>query len=267
MLYAFCQWPSQMCASVGRSLDNDNNNTIGLFSAFHGPQRRFREQTCKVVVVENHVTHRLSSSFHSTLTKTPSSPIAPAEKKFWRRHCQLHTTANHTPDRQVPRHQGTSSLRAQACTSHNTSQAHCSQISLFRQHRQTPDRHLSPHTTQHNTTNNITHNTTHDITQHTAQHNTQTFPHSLFHLFLTAQPLSWQPHPISHLAPPQSSVPHSPVHPIKDLLSDLLCPSTYVDRPQKWLQLRERGVQDGFQTVLIFCCFFNKQFAHCELQH
>ena len=90
MLYAFCQWPSQMCASVGRSLDNDNNNTIGLFSAFHGPQRRFREQTCKVVVVENHVTHRLSSSFHSTLTKTPSSPIAPAEKNVWRRHW-LHT--------------------------------------------------------------------------------------------------------------------------------------------------------------------------------
>src|SRR4029434_1252765 len=76
-----------MCASVGRSLDNENNNTIGLFSAFHGPQRRFREQTCKVVVVENHVTHRLSSSFHSTLTKTPSSPIAPAEKNVWRRHC------------------------------------------------------------------------------------------------------------------------------------------------------------------------------------
>src|SRR4029434_8242697 len=75
-----------MCASVGRSLDNDNNNTIGLFSAFHGPQRRFREQTCKVVVVENHVTHRLSSSCHSTLTKTPSSPIAPAEKNVWRRH-------------------------------------------------------------------------------------------------------------------------------------------------------------------------------------
>src|SRR4029434_10026109 len=75
-----------MCASVGRSLDNDNNNTIGLFSAFHGPQRRFREQTCTVVVVENHVTHRLSSSFHSTLTKTPSSPIAPAEKNVWRRH-------------------------------------------------------------------------------------------------------------------------------------------------------------------------------------
>src|SRR4029434_5345400 len=75
-----------MCASVGRSLDNDNN-TIGLFSAFHGPQRRFREQTCKVVVVENHVTHRLSSSFHSTLTKTPSSPIAPAGKNVWRRHC------------------------------------------------------------------------------------------------------------------------------------------------------------------------------------
>src|SRR4029434_4499905 len=73
-----------MCASVGRSLDN--NNTIGLFSAFHGPQRRFREQTCKVVVVENHVTHRLSSSFHSTLTNTPSSPIAPAENTVWRRH-------------------------------------------------------------------------------------------------------------------------------------------------------------------------------------
>src|SRR4029434_2486667 len=89
MLYAFCQWPSQMCASVGRSLDNDdNNNTIGLFSAFHGPQRHFREQTCKVVVVENHVTHRLSSSFHSTLAKTPSSPIAPAEKNVWRRHWQ-----------------------------------------------------------------------------------------------------------------------------------------------------------------------------------
>ena len=86
MLYAFCQWPSQMCASVGRSLDNDNNNKIGLFSAFHGLQRRFREQTFKVVVVENHVTHRLSSSFHSTLTKTPSSPIAPAEKNVWRRH-------------------------------------------------------------------------------------------------------------------------------------------------------------------------------------
>src|SRR4029434_5206141 len=68
-----------MCASVGRSLDN--NNTIGLLGAFHGPQRRFREQTCKVVVVENHVTHRLSSLCHSTLTKTPSSPIAPAEKK------------------------------------------------------------------------------------------------------------------------------------------------------------------------------------------
>src|SRR4029434_4880809 len=76
-----------MCVSVGRSLDNDNNNTIGLFSAFHGPQRRFIEQTCKIVVVENHVTHRLSSSFHSTLTKTPSSPIAPAEKNVWRRHC------------------------------------------------------------------------------------------------------------------------------------------------------------------------------------
>src|SRR4029434_4317771 len=83
-----------MCASVGRSLDNDNNNTISLFSAFHGPQRRFREQTCKVVVVENHVTHRLSSSFHSTLTKTLSSPIAPAEKNVWRRHCthtHIHT--------------------------------------------------------------------------------------------------------------------------------------------------------------------------------
>ena len=78
-----------MCASVGRSLDNDNNNTIGLFSAFHGLQRRFREQTFKVVVVENHVTHRLSSSFHSTLTKTPSSPIAPAEKNVWRRHCTV----------------------------------------------------------------------------------------------------------------------------------------------------------------------------------
>src|SRR4029434_157275 len=76
-----------MCASVGRSLDNDNNNTIGLFSAFHGPPKRFREQTCKVVVVENHVTHRLSSSFHSTLTKTPSSLIAHAEKNVWRRHC------------------------------------------------------------------------------------------------------------------------------------------------------------------------------------
>src|SRR4029434_1998915 len=76
-----------MCVSVGRSLDNDNNNTIGLFSAFHGPQRRFIEQTCKIVVVENHVTHRLSSSFHSTLTKTLSSPIAPAEKNVWRRHC------------------------------------------------------------------------------------------------------------------------------------------------------------------------------------
>src|SRR4029434_10531243 len=75
-----------MCTSVGRSLDNDNNNTIGLFSAFHGPQRRFRGQTCKVVVVENHVTHRLSSSFHSTLTKTPSSPIAPAEQNVWHRH-------------------------------------------------------------------------------------------------------------------------------------------------------------------------------------
>src|SRR4029434_9470536 len=75
-----------MCASVGRSLD-DNNNTIGLFSAFHGPQRRFREQTCKVVVVESHVTYSLPSSFHSTLTKTPSSPIAPAEKNVWRRHC------------------------------------------------------------------------------------------------------------------------------------------------------------------------------------
>src|SRR4029434_11214257 len=82
-----------MCASVGRSLDN-YTNTIGLFSAFHGPQRRFREQTCKVVVVENHVTHRLSSSFHSTLTKTPSSPIAPAEKKFWRRHWM---GGNHVP--------------------------------------------------------------------------------------------------------------------------------------------------------------------------
>src|SRR4029434_4476269 len=76
-----------MCASVVRSLDNENNNTIGLFCAFHGPQRRFREQTCRVVVVENHVTHRLSSSFYSTLTKTPSSPIAPAEKNVWRRHC------------------------------------------------------------------------------------------------------------------------------------------------------------------------------------
>src|SRR4029434_3639516 len=74
-----------MCASVGRSLDN--NNTIGLLGAFHGLQRRFREHTCKVVVVENHVTHRVSSSFHSTLTKTPSSPIAPAEKNVWHRHC------------------------------------------------------------------------------------------------------------------------------------------------------------------------------------
>src|SRR4029434_6073815 len=75
-----------MCALVGRSLDNDNNNTIGLFSAFHRPQRRFREQTCKVVVVENHVTHRPSPSFHSTLSKTQSSPIAPAEKNLWHRH-------------------------------------------------------------------------------------------------------------------------------------------------------------------------------------
>src|SRR4029434_5507733 len=74
-----------MCASVGRNLDNDNNNTIGLFSAFHGPQRRFREQTCKVGVVESHVTHRLSPSFHSTLSKTLSSPIAPEEKNLW--HC------------------------------------------------------------------------------------------------------------------------------------------------------------------------------------
>src|SRR4029434_7437049 len=81
-----------MCASVGRSLDN--NHTIGLFSALHGPQRRFREQTCKVVVVENHVTHRLLSSFHSTLTKTPSSPIAPAEKNVWRRHW-LRITLDH----------------------------------------------------------------------------------------------------------------------------------------------------------------------------
>ena len=74
---------------VRRKQPNDNNNrpTIDLYGAFHGPQRRFREQTCKVVVVENHVTHRLSSSFHSTLTKTPSSPIAPAEKNVWRRHC------------------------------------------------------------------------------------------------------------------------------------------------------------------------------------
>src|SRR4029434_10477139 len=76
-----------MSASVGRSLDN--NHTIGLFSALHGPQRRFREQTCKVVVVENHVTHRLSSSFHSTLTKTLSSLTAPAEKNVWRRHWLL----------------------------------------------------------------------------------------------------------------------------------------------------------------------------------
>src|SRR4029434_6565492 len=76
-----------MLASVGSSLDNDNNNKIGLFSAFHGPPKRFREQTCKVVVVENHVTHRLSSSSHSTLTKTPSSLIAHAEKNVWRRHC------------------------------------------------------------------------------------------------------------------------------------------------------------------------------------
>ena len=98
MLYAFCQWPSQMCASVGRSLDNDNNNTIGLFSAFHGPQRRFREQTCKVVVVENHVTHRLSSSFHSTLTKTLSSPIAPAEKNVWRRHWPEITYVRSNPE-------------------------------------------------------------------------------------------------------------------------------------------------------------------------
>src|SRR4029434_8146014 len=81
-----------MCASVERILDNDNNNTIGLFSAFHGPQKRFREQTCKVVVVENHVTHRLSPSFHSTLAKMPSSPIAPAEKTFWHRHCVQATT-------------------------------------------------------------------------------------------------------------------------------------------------------------------------------
>ena len=61
-----------MCASVGRSLDN--NNTIGLIGAFHGPQRRFREQTCKVVVVENHVTHigggpkpRICSTLHFNL--------------------------------------------------------------------------------------------------------------------------------------------------------------------------------------------------------
>src|SRR4029434_7534217 len=85
-----------MCASVGRNLDNDNNNTIGLFSAFHGPQRRFREQTCKVVVVESHVTYRLPSSFHSTLTKMPSSPIAPAEKNVWRRHCVHRYTHTHT---------------------------------------------------------------------------------------------------------------------------------------------------------------------------
>src|SRR4029434_2886130 len=84
-----------MCASVGRSLDN--NNTIGLIGAFHGPQRRFREQTCKVDVVENHVTHRLSSSCHSTLSKTPSSPIAPAEKNGWRRPLLPHTQqTNHT---------------------------------------------------------------------------------------------------------------------------------------------------------------------------
>ena len=37
------------------------------------------------VVVENHVTHRLSPSFHSTLSKTLSSPIAPEEKNLW--HC------------------------------------------------------------------------------------------------------------------------------------------------------------------------------------
>src|SRR4029434_2491407 len=43
---------------------------------------------CGGVVVENHVTHRPSPSFHSTLAKTPSSPIAPAEKKnVWHRHC------------------------------------------------------------------------------------------------------------------------------------------------------------------------------------
>src|SRR4029434_4665950 len=91
-----------MCASVGRSLDNYNNNTIGLFSAFHGHQRRFREQPCKVVVVENHVTHRISSSFHSTLTKTPSSPIAPAEKNVWRRHCVHRHTHTHTHIRTRP---------------------------------------------------------------------------------------------------------------------------------------------------------------------
>src|SRR4029434_6600445 len=68
-----------------------------------------REQTCKVVVVENHVTHRLSSSFHSTLTKRPSSPIAPAEKNVWRRHCShTHThppphTHRHT-DTHTPTH-------------------------------------------------------------------------------------------------------------------------------------------------------------------
>ena len=50
---------------VRRKQPNDNNNTIDLKGAFHGLQRRFREQTCKQiwwggVVVENHVTHMLS---------------------------------------------------------------------------------------------------------------------------------------------------------------------------------------------------------------
>src|SRR4029434_4608128 len=102
-----------MCASVGRSLDN--NNTIGLLSAFHGPQRRFREQTCKVVVVENHVTHRLSPSFHSTLAKTPSSPIAPAETNVWHRHCCLPSTPHHKRGRWQPQ---TGKTCARVCCRH-----------------------------------------------------------------------------------------------------------------------------------------------------
>src|SRR4029434_3778562 len=73
-----------MCASVGIIIQSV---CLALFMDH-------REQTCKVVVVENHVTHRLSSSFHSTLTKMPSSPIAPAEKNVWRRHC-THTSPEH----------------------------------------------------------------------------------------------------------------------------------------------------------------------------
>src|SRR4029434_3962661 len=132
---------------------NNNNNTIGLFSAFHGPQRRFREQTCKVVVVENHVTHRISSSFHSTLTKTPSSPIAPAEKNVWRRHCVHRYTHTHT-------------------------HAHIHTHTRTYTHTHT---HFHIYTHMSTRTRPHTHTHTHSLSVHSAAHIQHTHTHTLSH--------------------------------------------------------------------------------------